>query len=754
MGSGKSKPSNSVDKSSNNGKRSSAEYNRTPVKSNLVTARPSSTPAPINKATPSPAPIIKAVDEEAQLVENFRLAFKASPTDGWRKLVSGESVSVFVNNSGKLPFNMTCVRCEFKCPVPPEDVSRSLLDLDLRNERDFFFKEGKNVGSPTASKSSFQAVMKTLSSQEERPVLVARFVDIDDRGNVTIIEVPEGTFDLSGFTFPSFFVQGIGSDQSSVVALYRFDVKKVWKDLSDSMNESRLATQIHQRFSELAEPMNLFLLTLGAPKESQSPKIVNELSVPAPSVASTPPPAPKSSQPKSRRNSNSDSSSDTSGFSNSDASSKENTGDLIEGSKFRWKKGELIGHGAIGKVYMGLNFETGEMMAVKQVDLGEHFGPQAAEELKAMDQEIHIFSMISHPNLVRYYGMEKTSTQFFIFLEYVSGGSIATMLRKFGAFSEQMVSNFTAQIVDGLHYLHSQSICHRDIKAANILYSNDGVVKLADFGTAKKIADVMNMSTGLKSLVGTPYMMAPEVIRQTGHGPPADIWSLACVIWEMATTKHPFTQYTDRMVAMYNIAHAKAPPNPPETLSEVAKDFVRKCMIIEAPRRASTKQLLEHPFIANVERKTGNHVHDASPLVSRDNFVESAPRKIGSIKEEEERDLSGDLGTRLSKDQSWGNVRLDTTSPKSSDNSFDSPEISKAFPKHFVDSSRKDSSHRKKSDGQAASKRSSSSEDESEDEEGGGASEQLSEDGYTRQQCEVRPGPAQLLSHPCRPGAR
>jgi len=107
MGSGKSKPSNSVDKSSNNGKRSSAEYNRTPVKSNLVTARPSSTPAPINKATPSPAPIIKAVDEEAQLVENFRLAFKASPTDGWRKLVSGESVSVFVNNSGKLPFNMT-----------------------------------------------------------------------------------------------------------------------------------------------------------------------------------------------------------------------------------------------------------------------------------------------------------------------------------------------------------------------------------------------------------------------------------------------------------------------------------------------------------------------------------------------------------------------------------------------------------------------------------------------------------------------
>ena len=113
-----------------------------------------------------------------------------------------------------------------------------------------------------------------------------------------------------------------------------------------------------------------------------------------------------------------------------------------------------------------------------------------------------------------------------------------------------------------------------------------------------------NMSVGLKSLVGTPYMMAPEVIRQTGHSLPADIWSLACVIWEMATTKHPFTQFTDRMVAMYNIAHAKHPPEPPEVLSEAAQDFVRRCMQIEAQKRATTRELLAHRFIASVERKT------------------------------------------------------------------------------------------------------------------------------------------------------
>ena len=110
---------------------------------------------------------------------------------------------------------------------------------------------------------------------------------------------------------------------------------------------------------------------------------------------------------------------------------------------------------------------------------------------------------------------------------------------------------------------------------------------------------------------------------------PADIWSLACVIWEMATTKHPFTQYTDRMVAMYNIAHAKTPPDPPDVLSvsgrqrpripfsasfgewaiyglcwwceqESAKDFVRRCMQIEAKKRATTSELLAHAFISQV----------------------------------------------------------------------------------------------------------------------------------------------------------
>jgi serine/threonine protein kinase len=520
-------------------------------------------------------------------------AYKAAPGDGWKEVVSGESVSVATNQRNTLPFPTTCVRCEYQCHASPADVVKFLTNLESRHERDFFYKQGKKESSSLVS-ITFSASMKTLNPREELAVTVVQTRKEDEKGNWTVLEVPTGGFDPAVFMFPSFFIQNDRANGGSkVVALYRFELRKAWRDKSKD-SEPEVLREVHRKFHDMiANAMCHNLMRIGTIVSAQ----IDSPAPPAPRTPTrtVPPPAAPKPSPGTPTKQPTPAPSQT-------QESGNGLGELIEGNRYRWKKGELIGHGAIGKVYMGLNFETGEMMAVKLVDLGQQLGAQAADELKAMEQEIKIFEMITHPNLVRYYGMEKTDVQVCIFLEFVSGGSIATMLRKFGAFSEKMIANFTGQIVDGLAYLHSQSICHRDIKAANILYSNDGVVKLADFGTAKKLSDVMNLTTGLKSLVGTPYMMAPEVIRQTGHGMPADVWSLACVIWEMATTKPPFTQYTDRIVAMYNIAHAKNPPEPPETLSSAAKDFVKRCMIIEAKGRATTAELSEHPFIANAAK--------------------------------------------------------------------------------------------------------------------------------------------------------
>lgn len=145
-----------------------------------------------------------------------------------------------------------------------------------------------------------------------------------------------------------------------------------------------------------------------------------------------------------------------------------------------------------------------------------------------------------HENIVQYYGTSIEDNHLNIFLEYVPGGSISSLLNKFGGFSESVVRVYTRQILSGLAYLHQHQIIHRgilkskffspfeDIKGANILVDNNGTVKLADFGASKKLEgnffvllmeqDLINATMGFRSLAGTPYYMAPEVIKQSGHG--------------------------------------------------------------------------------------------------------------------------------------------------------------------------------------------------------------------------------------------
>ena len=154
-----------------------------------------------------------------------------------------------------------------------------------------------------------------------------------------------------------------------------------------------------------------------------------------------------------------------------------------------------------------------------------------------------ILQRLDHPNIVRYLGTERTAEHLDIFLEFVPGGSLACLLAKFGAFHEGVIRMYTRQLLLGLHYLHQHRHMHRDIKGANILLDHHGTVKLADFGASKKIESLVTLhgeaSAHYKSVKGTPFWMAPEVIRQEGHGRPADIWSIGCTVIEMATARPP-----------------------------------------------------------------------------------------------------------------------------------------------------------------------------------------------------------------------
>ncbi|EPS70155.1 hypothetical protein M569_04605 [Genlisea aurea] len=258
----------------------------------------------------------------------------------------------------------------------------------------------------------------------------------------------------------------------------------------------------------------------------------------------------------------------------------------------RWKKGKMLGRGTFGHVYVGFNSDTGEMCAMKEVTLFAD-DAKSKESAKHLGQEIALLSRLRHPNIVQYYGSETVGDKLYIYLEYVSGGSIHKILQDYGKLGESAVRSYTQQILSGLAYLHGKNTVHRDIKGANILVDPNGRVKLADFGMAKHVA---GQSCPL-SFKGSPYWMAPEVIRNwNGCSLAVDIWSLGCTVLEMATAKPPWSQY-EGVAAMFKIGNSKELPSIPDNLSEEGKEFVRLCLQRNPLHRPSAAQLLEHPFV-------------------------------------------------------------------------------------------------------------------------------------------------------------
>eukprot|EP00271_Cylindrocystis_brebissonii_P021720 TRINITY_DN792_c1_g1_i1.p1 TRINITY_DN792_c1_g1~~TRINITY_DN792_c1_g1_i1.p1 ORF type:complete len:1092 (+),score=137.51 TRINITY_DN792_c1_g1_i1:324-3278(+) len=264
----------------------------------------------------------------------------------------------------------------------------------------------------------------------------------------------------------------------------------------------------------------------------------------------------------------------------------------------KWTRGQLLGEGAYGKVFAGLNQTTGELMAVKQLKVGE--GANKSKEVEEMEREIALYRTLRHRHIVGYIGMEKdtASGSLYVFLEFVSGGSITSMLDRFGKFSEPLVRVYTRQLLLGLQYLHERRIMHRDIKGGNVLVDADGVVKLADFGASKALHDATAGTDAFKSIRGSVFWMAPEVIKNEGYGRRADIWSVGCTVIEMLTGQHPWPGLDNTWTAIFQIAKTTTGPAVPEDCSPEAKDFLRQCFVVPAKTRPLAEQLLEHPFVA------------------------------------------------------------------------------------------------------------------------------------------------------------
>ena len=227
-------------------------------------------------------------------------------------------------------------------------------------------------------------------------------------------------------------------------------------------------------------------------------------------------------------------------------------------------------------------------------------------DVRELENEIALMQTLDHPNIVRYLGCEVNPEHLFIFQEWVPCGSLASVITEYGALREPVVRRYLRQILQGLKYLHSNRVVHRDVKGGNVLVNEFGVAKLADFGCSRRMGEGGTLEESrVQSMKGTPYFMAPEVIQNDRVGRPSDIWSLGCVAYQMASGEPPWKrlQIKTPMVLFYHVVNCEVcPPMRDEQtgaplFSPLLEALMRRCFERAVAKRASAVQLLEDPFL-------------------------------------------------------------------------------------------------------------------------------------------------------------
>ncbi|KAL1202466.1 Serine/threonine-protein kinase 1 [Cardamine amara subsp. amara] len=266
---------------------------------------------------------------------------------------------------------------------------------------------------------------------------------------------------------------------------------------------------------------------------------------------------------------------------------------LQEAAGARFSQIELIGRGSFGDVYKAFDKDLNKEVAIKVIDLEE-----SEDEIEDIQKEISVLSQCRCPYITEYYGSYLHQTKLWIIMEYMAGGSVADLLQSGHPLDETSIACVTRDLLHAVEYLHNEGKIHRDLKAANILLTENGDVKVADFGVSAQLTRTISRR---KTFVGTPFWMAPEVIQNSeGYNEKADIWSLGITVIEMAKGEPPLADLHPMRVLF--IIPRENPPQLDEHFSRPVKEFVSLCLKKVPAERPSAKELIKHRFIKNARK--------------------------------------------------------------------------------------------------------------------------------------------------------
>uniref|UniRef100_A0A8D3CTC6 non-specific serine/threonine protein kinase n=1 Tax=Scophthalmus maximus TaxID=52904 RepID=A0A8D3CTC6_SCOMX len=248
-----------------------------------------------------------------------------------------------------------------------------------------------------------------------------------------------------------------------------------------------------------------------------------------------------------------------------------------------------IGHGSFGAVYFARDGRTNEVVAIKKMS---YSGKQSIEKWQDIIKEVKFLQRIQHPNSIEYKGCYLREHTAWLVMEYCLGSASDLLEVHKKPLQEVEIAAITHGALQGLAYLHSHNLIHRDIKAGNVLLTEPGQVKLADFGSA-------SIACPANSFVGTPYWMAPEVILAMDEGQydgKVDIWSLGITCIELAERKPPLFNM-NAMSALYHIAQNESPMLQSSEWTEYFRNFVDSCLQKFPQDRPNSEELLKHAFV-------------------------------------------------------------------------------------------------------------------------------------------------------------